>query len=134
MPRDINDYEIKARVRALLVKYWIDTTTVSIGVHRGIVSIMGNIKESSGALTAQVEKRIHEDPFMEKEDSADSSSDSKSPSDSGLKKNQQVQTSDPFSQKLFLLENDIQDIAGVRASSLDFSNYKKNGGVWKKRK
>ena len=134
MPRDINDYEIKSRVRALLVKYWIDTTTVSVGVHRGVVSIMGNVKESSGALTTQVEKRIKEDPFMEKEDSEDSSSDLKNTSDSGSKKNQQVQTSDPFAQKLFLLENDIQDIAGVRATSLDFSNYKKNGGVWKKRK
>ena len=134
MPRDINDYEIKSRVRALLVKYWIDTTTVSLGVHRGVVSIMGNVKESSGAFTLQVEKRIKEDPFMEKDDSDDSSSDSKNSSDSGSKKNQPLQTNDPFAQKLFLLESDIQDIAGVRASSLDFSNYKKNGGVWKKRK
>lgn len=133
MPRDINDYEIKSKVRGLLVRYWIDTTTVSIGVHRGVVSIIGNVKESSGAFTTKIEKRIKDDPFMEKEDT-DDSSDSKNSSDLGSKKNQQAQSADPFAQKLFLLECDIEDIPGVRAASLDFSNYKKNGGVWKKRK
>lgn len=134
MPRDINDYEIKAKVRGVLVRYWIDTTTVSIGVHRGVVTIVGSIKESSGAFTTKVEKRINEDPFMEKDDEDTPSSDSKSSSDSNAKKNQQMQSADPFAQKLFLVECEIEDIPGVRAASLDFSNYKKNGGIWKKRK
>lgn len=134
MPRDINDYEIKSKVRALLVRYWIDTATVSVGVHRGVVSLIGNVKESSGAFTTKVEKRIKDDPFMDNEDTETSSSDSNTSSESGSKKNQKVQCADPFAQKLFLLECDIEEIPGVRAASLDFSNYKKNGGVWKKRK
>ena len=133
MPRDINDYEIRSKVRSLLVKYWIDTTTVSIGVHRGVVTILGTIKESSGAFTSKVEKRIKDDPFMEKDDADDPAMDSQTSSDAMSKKNQTKNT-DPLAQKLFLLECEIEDLPGVRAASLDFNNYKKSGGIWKKRK
>ena len=128
------DFEIKSKVRALLVKYWIDTTTLSIGVHRGYVNIFGDLKEKSSFMTAKVIKRIYDDPFMDSGNEDKENIPSEESQHGKNAKKEMGMVMDNISQKLFNLENEIQNIPGVKSASLDFSNYKRNGGIWKKSK
>ena len=130
MPRQIEDYEIKSKARSVLVKYWIDTTRLSIGVHRGVITVFGDLQEGAAVIATRVQKRIEEDPFMDSSETENLDDSKTSPSSDKSAPG----SSDPLAQKLFLIEKEMEDISGVRAVSLDFSNYKKNGGIWKKRK
>ena len=86
-------------------------------------------------MAAKVIKRIYEDPFMDvsSDEKNDALSDYDGESNSSSKREMSIAL-DGVTQKIFNLETEIQNIPGVKSVALDFSNYKKSGGIWKKKK
>ncbi|EKD29097.1 MAG: hypothetical protein ACD_79C00068G0002 [uncultured bacterium] len=126
MSRGLDDNEIKSKVRACLVKNSFDTSALNIGVHRGAVNVLGTLKSTASSLDVKIHQRIAEDPFM------NNSSNNQENASSGENK-PRVNTTDSTASKLMNVETEIVKISGVRSVNLDFHNYRKTAGVWKKK-
>jgi hypothetical protein len=128
--RAFEDFEIKNRVRAVLVKFWFDTSTLTISVHRGKVHVFGALCEKMHTVEAAALQRVKNDPFME-----DGATGAAAPHESMHGKNSfkriRNKVMEHTSRKLLLAEQEIYRIRGIRHVTLDFSNYKKSGGVWR---
>ncbi len=108
MAREAEDYEIRNRVRSILVKFWINTEKLNIGVHRGNVSVFGMLEE-----TSSVGRTLDEIKNMARLTGESSLQN--------MTKSQLTKVSHSnLSKKVILIEQEIQDIDGVRCVTLEF--------------
>ena len=110
MAREIEDYEIRNQVRSILLRFWINTEKLNIGVHRGNVSLFGFLEENSSVGRTNEEIKNMERLIEKNASSNTSKSANFKASRSNLLK------------KISLIEQEIQGISGVRCVTLEIQN------------
>ena len=125
MSRDLEDFEIKSKVRAMLVRYWFDTADLSIGVHHGNVNIIGSLRETSNLAEVEGVKTSSEVGSYE----MDASGEMKEVS-SHTKVNEKENIMDSITRRMNLIEMGIIELNGVRSVNFEFNNFLQKGKNW----
>ncbi|MBN2144956.1 MAG: hypothetical protein JW774_10065 [Candidatus Aureabacteria bacterium] len=127
MSRELEDFEIRSKVRALLVKYWFDTADLSIGVHHGNVTVFGSLQESSNLGAGEGKKSSSEITSYEMDGLGDMKEIKTTKTTKTIEKENIM---DSISKRLFLVETEISELSGVRSVNFEFHNYIQKGKNW----